>query len=47
MFKLVACVSVAFLLATSLIACTGTNTAESTRVKCPACGYEFDASGGR
>ncbi len=47
MFKIVACISIAFLLATSLIACSGTKATDSTRVKCPACGYEFDVSGGR
>jgi len=30
------------LFAASLTACAG-KTAETQRVKCPACGYEFDA----
>ena len=28
----------------SLTACTGSKQADVRRVKCPACGYEFDAS---
>jgi len=31
------------LLAISLTACAGMKKGETTRVKCPACGYEFDA----
>ena len=31
------------LLAISLTACAGMKKEETTRVKCPACGYEFDA----
>ena len=27
----------------SLVACAGTNGDQKVRVKCPACGYEFDA----
>jgi hypothetical protein len=27
----------------SLVACTGTKGDQKVRVKCPACGYEFDA----
>ena len=27
----------------SLMACAGTNGDQKIRVKCPACGYEFDA----
>jgi hypothetical protein len=29
--------------ALSLSACAGMGKKETTRVKCPACGYEFDA----
>jgi hypothetical protein len=31
------------MLAISLTACAGMKKGETTRVKCPACGYEFDA----
>ena len=27
----------------SLVACAGTGGGDKVRVKCPACGYEFDA----
>lgn len=27
----------------SLVACAGTSSDDKVRVKCPACGYEFDA----
>ncbi len=27
----------------TLVACAGTNGDQKVRVKCPACGYEFDA----
>ncbi len=27
----------------SLVACAGTKGDQKVRVKCPACGYEFDA----
>jgi Flp pilus assembly protein TadD len=27
----------------SLVACAGTSGDQKIRVKCPACGYEFDA----
>ena len=27
----------------SLVACAGTGSGDKVRVKCPACGYEFDA----
>jgi hypothetical protein len=27
----------------SLVACAGTGADSKVRVKCPACGYEFDA----
>jgi Flp pilus assembly protein TadD len=27
----------------SLVACAGTSGDQKVRVKCPACGYEFDA----
>ena len=30
------------LMAISLAACTGVKKSSSHRVKCPACGYEFD-----
>ena len=30
-------------LALSLSACAGMGKQETSRVKCPACGYEFDA----
>lgn len=30
-------------LALSLAACAGVGKKQTTRVKCPACGYEFDA----
>jgi hypothetical protein len=33
----------ALMLAVSLAACATTPRDESIRVKCPACGYEFDA----
>jgi Flp pilus assembly protein TadD len=31
------------MMALSLVACAGTGGGEKARVKCPACGYEFDA----
>ncbi|MCK4535767.1 MAG: hypothetical protein KAT93_02070 [Desulfuromonadales bacterium] len=34
-------------LALSLAACAGSGGGEKVRVKCPACGYEFDALSGR
>lgn len=42
MKKLISFVLVA-MLAMSLAACAGMGAKEGTRVKCPACGYEFDA----
>ena len=42
MKKLISFVLVA-MLALSLSACAGMGKKEATRVKCPACGYEFDA----
>jgi hypothetical protein len=34
---------VAVLLSISLVGCATTATTEPVKVKCPACGYEFDA----
>lgn len=31
------------LMTLSLVACAGTGGGDKVRVKCPACGYEFDA----
>ena len=42
MKKLISLVLVT-LLAISLSACAGMQGKEGARVKCPACGYEFDA----
>lgn len=36
-------ISIAF----TLVGCAGSNSADTIRVKCPACGYEFDALSGR
>lgn len=36
----------ALMLVVSLAACATTPRDETTRVKCPACGYEFDAPSG-
>lgn len=33
----------AVMMVLSLVACAGTNGDQKIRVKCPACGYEFDA----
>ena len=33
----------AVMMVLSLVACAGTNGDQKVRVKCPACGYEFDA----
>lgn len=35
-------VQLAMILALSLVACTGVKKGDPTRVKCPACGYEFE-----
>jgi hypothetical protein len=42
MKRLISFVLVA-VLALSLSACAGMGKKETSRVKCPACGYEFDA----
>ena len=42
MKKLITMMMVA-LMALSLVACAGTKGDDKVRVKCPACGYEFDA----
>ncbi len=42
MQKLVSLLMVA-MLALSLAACASTKGKDKVRVKCPACGYEFDA----
>jgi len=42
MKKLISAVLVV-MFALSLSACAGMQKGEKTRVKCPACGYEFDA----
>ena len=42
MKRLISFVLVA-MLAVSLSACAGMGKKETTRVKCPACGYEFDS----
>jgi len=34
--------SLALLFALSLAACAGSSANKGVRVKCPACGYEFD-----
>ena len=33
----------AVMMVLSLVACAGTKGDQKVRVKCPACGYEFDA----
>ena len=35
--------ALAIMMILSLAACAGTGGADKVRVKCPACGYEFDA----
>lgn len=35
--------TLAALMILSLVACAGTSGDRKVRVKCPACGYEFDA----
>ena len=41
--KRTAALLAAILLMLSLSACAGKQDGDMTRVKCPACGYEFDA----
>jgi Flp pilus assembly protein TadD len=41
--KKVATGLLAVMMVLSLVACAGTNGDQKIRVKCPACGYEFDA----
>ena len=36
-------VALVVMMALSLVACAGSGGGENVRVKCPACGYEFDA----
>ncbi len=40
--KRLTCTILAILLIASLCACTGGSGKNGVRVKCPACGYEFD-----
>jgi hypothetical protein len=35
--------TLAVMMILSLVACAGTGGDQKIRVKCPACGYEFDA----
>ena len=35
--------ALAVMMILSLVACAGTSGDQKIRVKCPACGYEFDA----
>ncbi len=35
--------ALAIMMILSLVACAGTSGDQKIRVKCPACGYEFDA----
>ena len=35
--------TLAVMMILSLVACAGTSGDQKIRVKCPACGYEFDA----
>ena len=35
--------TLAIMMILSLVACAGTSGDQKIRVKCPACGYEFDA----
>ena len=35
--------ALAIMMILSLAACAGTGGGDKVRVKCPACGYEFDA----
>jgi len=35
--------ALAVMMILSLVACAGTGGDQKIRVKCPACGYEFDA----
>jgi len=35
--------TLAVMIILSLVACTGKSSDQKIRVKCPACGYEFDA----
>ena len=35
--------ALAILMIFALAACAGTGSGDKVRVKCPACGYEFDA----
>lgn len=44
MLKKLACVAITLLLISSLTGCAGTSTADPARVKCPACGFEFDVN---
>jgi len=41
--KKFASVGIIALLALSLAACATTGSGQTTKVKCPACGYEFNA----
>jgi hypothetical protein len=41
--KKLAYLLVAILLSVSLTACATTSGSEPVKVKCPACGYEFDS----
>ena len=36
--------SITTLMLLGLVACAGTSANDGARVKCPACGYEFDTS---
>jgi hypothetical protein len=46
MLKRLTSLLTALMLVVSLAACATTPREESVRVKCPACGYEFDAPAG-
>ena len=43
--KKIAAMMLVGILALSMGACAKPDTQEKTRVKCPACGYEFDVPG--
>jgi hypothetical protein len=46
LLKRLTSMATALLLVVSLAACATTPRDETVRVKCPACGYEFDAPAG-
>jgi hypothetical protein len=41
--KKVVSIALVLMMALSIAACTGKSGDATARVKCPACGYEFDA----